>query len=228
MDSNIKMAAQRLMKLADSIEKEASEKTYFVCDCCNHTASLSDINQKRSSVAKGMGIEHVASVTVDDKISCPACDGKMSYVATEDSMKYYMEAEEEPLLPPVDQESEEETETETPEGLEVDKEEEKSIFDPVDEQDKKDDEEGDDEIDLSFEGEAPEEDAPLEDDSESETDEDSAVIEEEVPEEKPKSDKPDDEKATYPKRPSPKFEKMPKGASEEMQRAIMKYASCLQ
>lgn len=217
MDKTIKVAAQKLLDLAASIEKEASEKTFFVCEGCNHTASLGEINQKRKAVAASMNIDKVADVTVNERISCPACDGEMSYVATEDSSKYYLESDDEDALPgePL---VEEEKKPVLP-GLEEEKPEEKSTFEPVDEQ------KDDDELDLSF----------GEEDTDEEPEEDSGVVEEtvteempeEMSEEKPKPDKPDDKKAKYPKKPVPKFEKMPKDASEEMQQAIMKYASCI-
>jgi len=91
MAFNAKTAAERLLKIANTIEKEASEVTYFICDNCNHTANLETINSTRSKVASSANIENVSKVTISDKIACPACSGTMSYVATEDSEKYYVE-----------------------------------------------------------------------------------------------------------------------------------------
>lgn len=120
MSSNTKLAAERLLKIADAIEEEAYNNTYFVCDSCNHTASLKTINDKRKEAAKNSNVLHVANVTVNDDIVCLACGGKMSYVPTENSMKFYVEAE-----------NDEEEDT----GEELD------IFEPVDEQNKKNKEE---------------------------------------------------------------------------------------
>lgn len=86
---NVKVAAEKLMKLADAIEKQAAESTYFVCDNCNHTATLSTINQRRKEAADESGIRSVKPVQVDHKVSCPACIGMMSYVASETSERYY-------------------------------------------------------------------------------------------------------------------------------------------
>lgn len=97
MGSGIKLAAEKLMKIASELEMEASVNTYFVCDRCNHTASLSEINSRRKVAAEKSKIEHIAAITVNDIITCVACGGKMAYVPTEDSEKYYIEAEEDDL-----------------------------------------------------------------------------------------------------------------------------------
>jgi hypothetical protein len=94
MESNIKLAAERLLKIADTFEKEASENTFFVCDSCNHTASLADINKKRKTASEQHQVKRVASVKVTDVVACVACGGKMAYVPTETSQKYYIEAED--------------------------------------------------------------------------------------------------------------------------------------
>ena len=93
MKFNIEKTASHLLKLADAIEKEASEKTYFICDCCNHTANLSSINSVRAKIASESGISSVKKVSVNDEIACPAygCEGVMSYVATDDSEKFYID-----------------------------------------------------------------------------------------------------------------------------------------
>lgn len=185
MGSSIKLAAEKLMKIADELEKEASANTYFVCDSCNHTASLAEINTRRKIAAEKDKIENLASVTVNDTIMCVACGGKMAYVPTDDSEKYYVEAEEEDLgddiFEPVDEREEEKTETvgELHPTEEVPKEEapiEETPEEPVPEvkeEDKIEDEEVSDGL--------PESDEPpaLEDKS----DEDISVEEETVPEE---------------------------------------------
>jgi len=87
---SLKQAAEELLKIADQIEKDAAEVTEFVCDKCKHTASLASINQKRLEASKEAGDNvAVAEVTVDDKLHCPACEGIMSYNATEASEPYY-------------------------------------------------------------------------------------------------------------------------------------------
>jgi hypothetical protein len=92
MSLNLKQAADELLKVADEIEKEAAEVTCFVCDKCNHTATLSTINAKRQETAKTAGENVVvADISVNDKIHCPACDGVMGYRETEASKQYYFE-----------------------------------------------------------------------------------------------------------------------------------------
>lgn len=100
---DLKYAAKRLLKLADQIDREASENSYFVCDHCNHTASLAEINDRRVKLAseEDPGIE-VQRVTVNDRIKCAACDGAMEYVASEGSDRYYVAAEGEEVTPEAD------------------------------------------------------------------------------------------------------------------------------
>ncbi len=91
---SLKEASQELLKLADEIEKEANEVTQFVCDKCNHTATLATINQKREAVAKEAGEKIVVTaLTVEDKVHCPACEGVMAYKETEASAPYYLDTE---------------------------------------------------------------------------------------------------------------------------------------
>ena len=92
MSFNAKEAAEKLFKIADIIEKQAAQKTFFVCDGCNHTASLESINSVRAKFASENQVESVASVCVDDVIACTACGGDMSYSATEESAKFFIEA----------------------------------------------------------------------------------------------------------------------------------------
>jgi hypothetical protein len=94
MSFNAKEAAQRLFDIADAIEKQAAKSSFFVCDSCNHTASLESINSLRTKYASENGIESVSNVTIDDTISCKACGGDMKYAATEDSEKFFVEAGE--------------------------------------------------------------------------------------------------------------------------------------
>jgi len=94
MGSNMKLAAERLLKIANDLEKEAADNTFFVCDGCNHTSSLLDINTKRKISGKKNNVVRVANVTVNDAVTCVACGGKMSYVPTDSSEKYYVEAED--------------------------------------------------------------------------------------------------------------------------------------
>lgn len=93
---SLKQAAEELLKIADEIEKEAEEVTHFVCDECNHTATLATINARRAEAAEGADQEvKVGMVTVNDVVSCPACGGNMKYHATEASSQYYFEPAEE-------------------------------------------------------------------------------------------------------------------------------------
>ena len=92
---DLKEQANKLIKIAEKIEKEASEYTFFICANCNHTASLSDINNRRTKIASQENSEMtVKPVTINDTVSCPVdgCEGNMNYVATDDSEKYYVEA----------------------------------------------------------------------------------------------------------------------------------------
>ena len=101
---SLKKAAEELLRIAEDIEKDAAEVSQFVCDKCNHTATLATINAKRSEIAKEAGENVVvAEVTVNDKLHCPACEGFMAYQATEESKPYY--AEETPKLTPEEEEA---------------------------------------------------------------------------------------------------------------------------
>jgi hypothetical protein len=263
-------AAENLLKLAADLEREAFDHTYFVCDKCSHTANLTTINDKRAKTASERGIKKVNAVTVNERLACPACDGVMSYVPTEESQRYYVEAADdmkpEEIAPPTDMPSDE------PPAAPVKKEpapglpDNGDIFDPVDERDKKDDV-----LDLGFGDEdvdekkpedvgapeelppkeegAPEEQPPKEEGAPGELPpkEDVApedlppkeegapeempvdesvppVTEEEVPmdgtEPKKKSKKKD--KYEFPKEDVPKFEKMPKDASDALYQASLK------
>jgi hypothetical protein len=94
MGSNMKLATERLLKIADDLEREAAENTFFVCDGCNHTASLADINKKRKLASSVFKVKRTANVSVNDAVTCVACGGKMSYVPTESSEKFYVESED--------------------------------------------------------------------------------------------------------------------------------------
>ena len=91
---SLKKAAEELLKIADDIEKEAEEVTQFVCDKCNHTATLSSINDFRKKAAeKSEDNVTVSEVTVNDTLQCPACEGIMAYAASEASDAYYFDPE---------------------------------------------------------------------------------------------------------------------------------------
>jgi hypothetical protein len=115
MGSNMKLAAERLFKIADDLEKEAAENTFFVCEGCNHTSSLADINIRRKTAGEQHKVKRIANVSVNDSVSCPACGDKMSYVPTEMSEKYYVEAEDDQedtgadIFEPVDEQGKDET-----------------------------------------------------------------------------------------------------------------------
>jgi hypothetical protein len=91
---DLKEHAQKLMKLAESIEKEAYDNTFFICSHCNHTASLAEINDRRVKFAAQEDPEiTVKPVSINDTVVCPVpgCEGKMAYIATDASEKYYTE-----------------------------------------------------------------------------------------------------------------------------------------
>lgn len=91
---SLKKAAEELLKVADELEVEANSVTEFVCDKCNHTATLAEINDRRREAAEKVeGNVEVEAVTVNDTISCPACDGVMSYRPNETSARFYFEPE---------------------------------------------------------------------------------------------------------------------------------------
>lgn len=91
---SLKEAADKLLRIADDIDKEAAEVTQFVCSDCNHTATLATINNKRREAAENSekNVE-VNPITVNDNVACPACGGTMSYQATEESSRYYIDPE---------------------------------------------------------------------------------------------------------------------------------------
>ena len=106
---SLKQATEELLKIADDIEKEAEKVTMFVCDNCNHTASLASINEKRRKVAEEVeGEVTVSSITVNDKVHCPACEGTMLYKASEESEAFYFDPEK--IAKKEDEEEEEEEE----------------------------------------------------------------------------------------------------------------------
>lgn len=91
---SLKRASEELLKLADDIERDAAEVTAFVCDKCNHTATLASINSKREVSAKEVDEKiTVTALTVEDKVHCPACEGVMAYSETEASKAYYFDSE---------------------------------------------------------------------------------------------------------------------------------------
>ncbi len=250
MEFNRKTAAERLLKLADSLEKQAYENAYFVCDKCNHTADLMTINARRKQAVEGRDDIYLSSsVEINDKLSCAVagCDGTMSYVATDESARYFVDG--------ADEKKEDEdapTEGESS-GDDDDDIKAEDIFSPVNDSEKTDAPEGDAEsegvggdIDLTFDeddtdkGEEtvdkPDSEEPVEEKPESvgeevsESEEEAPAgdepAEEVPPKKKPKKkDKPDDEKAAVPKGDVPKFEKMPKDASDAYWRSVSRYAT---
>lgn len=119
---SLKEAAEELLKVADEIEAEAEQVTDFVCDTCNHTATLAKINQKRVQAAEeaaaGADVT-VSKVTVNDQVSCPACDdGTMSYQASEASERFYINPEQKEAAK--DEEGEEEEEKTASEPVDYD------------------------------------------------------------------------------------------------------------
>lgn len=92
---SLKKTAEDLLKIAEDIEKEAAEVTEFVCAKCNHTATLATVNTSRKTSAQEVGENvTVSEITVNDQISCPACEGVMAYSPTEASGAYYFDEKE--------------------------------------------------------------------------------------------------------------------------------------
>jgi hypothetical protein len=236
-----KTAAQKLIDIANSIDKQAAEETFFICRSCNHTASLASINGKRAKVASEAGVGEVDAVTVNDVVSCPACQGDMRYVPTEISEKYYVEAADDEDIADAPK-----PEDAPPAPVPEDKGEaapEKPAEEPPA------DLEEDEEIDLSYGGDeedvdetepAPaEETPPAEDVGEPAPVEEAEVSEESVTEPEPefedpkpepkkkpkKKDKPDDGKPNIPKDRVPKFE-FPKRASSANDKEVRYCETC--
>lgn len=274
MGSNIKIAADRLLKIADQLEKEAAENTFFVCDVCNHTASLADINVKRKTAGENHRVKRVANVTVNDEVGCVACGGKMSYVPTVESSKYYVESDDElnaaDIFEPVDERNTDiidedvapadEVSTEPAPEVPVDTESEdttvedapgeKMIEDKTTEEipsedsdiadydNNSDEDVSPDNMDEDTDADVGDNESVTTDISEEDTDpevskEDNPVVEETVGEDvsedvsnKDNEDNEDfsgEEKVELPKEDSPKFEKIPKDASDPFWRSVAKY-----
>lgn len=89
---SLKKTAEDLLQIAEAIEKEAADVTQFVCDKCHHTTTLAKINAARKTAAEEIGKNvTVSDITVNDNVACPACDGVLSYDATEESKSYYFD-----------------------------------------------------------------------------------------------------------------------------------------
>jgi len=222
-----KTAAQKLMDMADAIDRQAAEESFFVCRACNHTASLASINDKRVKVASEQGVQDVEAVTVNDTITCPACGDGMSYVPTEFSERYYVEATDEP---PVEK-KEEETVVEEPVKPSEDPVPEEAPV-PVDDDDETPDEGDDDDetLNLDYEGdENPAESEPKGEVGDTSGEGDPTFVEEvsepdPEPKKKPKKkDKPDDGKPRVPKNRVPKFEFPKKARDEAFMKIVSKY-----
>lgn len=108
---SLKEAAEELLKVADDIEAEAEQVTEFVCDSCNHTATLATINQKRVQAAEeAEGEVTVKKVDVNATVECPACDeGKMAYRPTEASERFYINPDEKEASKGSEEDDEEES-----------------------------------------------------------------------------------------------------------------------
>lgn len=138
-NSMIKKASEELLRIADEIEKEASEKIFFACNLCDHKSNLATIDAARRAASEAnsdsLTTVVVASISVEDSLYCPQCDGVMKYAATEESEKYIVEAteqdydtkeaaKEEKVEEKAEEKAEEKTE-EKPEEKEAAKEENK-------------------------------------------------------------------------------------------------------
>jgi hypothetical protein len=84
--------AQGLLDVAEAFERQTAEVTSFACNKCGHTTTLARINDVRSKVASEAASNIVVdTITVNDKVSCPApdCGGILAYSETETSKEYY-------------------------------------------------------------------------------------------------------------------------------------------
>lgn len=229
MSFNLKEAADRLIRIADAIDREASDCTYFVCDECNHTANLTTINSRRKEAALRIAREDVADITINDIIGCavPGCAGSMKYATTENSAKYYVDAAEEEVEAAEGEKGEVDFKLteEAPDALPEEVEEE-----PKEEEAPKKEKEPKEE--APKEEKEPEEDMPEKDKAEEifEPINDFQTEEVEVMEEEPKKekketkkDKPDDEEAAFPKEKTPKFEKTKEAADHGFWDSVSRY-----
>ena len=225
-----KTAAQKLIDIADAIDKQAAEESFFVCRECNHTASLATINAKRSKVASETDVQDVEAVTVNDVIACPACASDMRYVPTDISEKFYVEAADEPAPeqpppppPPPEEENKKAPAADKP-PVEDSAAPATDSKEPAPEEAPAADVGDDEDIDLGYEGDEPtdepaaeptdevppEADAPAEDEGDVTPPMEEKVEPKKAP--KKKKDKPDDGKPNIPKDRVPKFE-FPKRAA---------------
>lgn len=223
-------AIKRLIEIADSIDKRAAEETYFVCRLCNHTASLASMNDKRMKVASEAGLQGVDAVTVNDVVGCPACGGDMSYVPTEYSEHYYIEAAD--VVPEETGEVGEAEVVEEKKPVPTDEAPKPSADDDLDLTDDDEDlnldyeDDDGDTQDPDSEGpsEAPAEEPPAESEDVSETVTETEVEpEEKKPPKKKKKDKPDDGKPHLPKDKVPKFEFPKRAGDESFMQIVSKY-----
>lgn len=237
MDSNLKIAAQKLIDLADRIDKEASDNSYFVCDDCFHTTSLSNINSVRKEASMKHNVKKVACITINDKVACSECGGAMEYVATEDSEKYYIDEpsdesdddssedkEELGIEDPSDEPTEDSSVEDTPEVVEESVSEEVTPEEPIEDYDLEEDPEKPSEFEEE-EYEEPvqeEQDAPIYEPVGGGLEEglgEDSEVEEDKPKKKPKTE------VKIPKKQPPMFEKMPKNAGDQFWAAVRKYSS---
>lgn len=126
----IKEAAEALLKIADAIDNDAAEVTQFKCAACNHTATLSSINQRRKTAAAEAGDNiTVAEITVEDKLHCPACSGVMAYSETPASKAYYFDPDKVAAEEKAETPAEEAAEGETPAEEKAEETKEASVAD---------------------------------------------------------------------------------------------------
>jgi len=239
MAFSLKIAEEKLVKIAGAIQKQAAEKTYFICDDCNHTANLAVINQRRKEAAEASEAQEVEAITVNDELTCPVpgCSGTMHYAATAESERYYVESEDE-KPDPEDSALEEITVKDKEDNAELppeDRAEDAPMGEepPVDEPPA----EGTMEDKSPVEGpvedkppvEGPVEEKPPTDESIDLDFEDQPPMGEEPPmleapkAPKKKKDKPDDGKVTFPKEEVPKFEKSKEASDDYFYQAVARY-----
>jgi hypothetical protein len=254
MSFDPKTAAEELLKLADLIEEVASVKTIFSCEKCKHSAPLSVINTARSEFAKKQATElnvevEAQEVTVNDKIACPGCGSAMAYEPTAESEKFYVESAADDSLADLDLDFG--TEEDKKDKPKEEKKEKKDpvVDEPVDKEPPKEEPPKEDSL-----KEEPPKEAPKENPASDETPVEEPAVKEPPKEEQKKDDVPEDDifepvdeqaakqeqekveeedkKKKAPKKdkedkedkPTPKFEKMPKEASDRFVQKLARYS----
>lgn len=124
MSFNTREAAERLLELADKIEKAAAESTIFRCSDCGNEFTLAAINSTRARYASEYGLELNNIVTIGDTVECNSCGGDLKYASTPDSDRFYIEASDSDTEDEDSNTEDEDTDEEVAEDSEKDTKEE--------------------------------------------------------------------------------------------------------